>query len=778
MRILAIFTILIVATASIWAFQNKGNATAVSDLPQEIVSTQAAPVDFTTQVKPILDQRCVVCHACYDAPCQLKLSSQEGIQRGAHKDKIYDGERLLAATPNRLHIDATSLKEWRDRDFYTVIPDNLENKSYTPQEHVNSSTMAQLLLQKKAQPLPATRHLPDSFQLSLNADYSCPTTAEINKYRTEQPLGGMPYGLPGLPETEHNTLIQWISQGAHMNPRNPLPEELIKEVDRWEIFLNQDSLQAQLMGRYLYEHLFLANLWFKNTDKPIFFKLLRSKTPPGSAIDIINTRSPLEDPNVDRVYYRFQRHVDTLVNKTHMPYQLDSSRMEKWQRWFLNPKVTVSSLPGYEPQQRGNPFLTFKDIPLNSRYRFLLDEAQFTIMGFIKGPVCRGQVALNVINDHFWVGFVDPDLLISDEESQFLQQNAGKLTLPASDGANANPLQWVLYTKQEKSYLTARADFLKKQLTNKISLDTTLIWDGDGENKNAGLTIFRHLDNATVTQGLQGSKPQTAWIINYPLLERIHYLLVAGFDVYGNVGHQLNSRIYMDFLRMEGEYNFLNLLPTNERKKVRDQWYRGALSPIALYLKDRYFFEQESDIHYATTKPLIELYQRMKERLAPVHNSIHDFEKNSPVLKAFAQLQNKPSTAAQHLPQTTFITVTHENKSRYYTLLHQMQFSNISHLFSSEDRRRPNEDTLLLLNGFVGAHPEAFLKVDQKDLTQLTTAIASVSSKEDWKRLMDRYGVRRNNPAFWEFSDQLHKAQADVSPITAAFFDYNRLQNQ
>ena len=40
----------------------------------------------------------------------------------------------------------------------------------------------------------------------------------------------------------------------------------------------------------------------------------------------------------------------------------------------------------------------------------MLEEAQYTITGFIKGPVCRGQVALNVINDLFWVVFVDPEL--------------------------------------------------------------------------------------------------------------------------------------------------------------------------------------------------------------------------------------------------------------------------------------------------------------------------------------------------------------------------------
>ncbi len=38
--------------------------------------------DFVADVKPVLDSRCVVCHACYDAPCQLQLGSYEGITRG------------------------------------------------------------------------------------------------------------------------------------------------------------------------------------------------------------------------------------------------------------------------------------------------------------------------------------------------------------------------------------------------------------------------------------------------------------------------------------------------------------------------------------------------------------------------------------------------------------------------------------------------------------------------------------------------------------------------
>ena len=52
------------------------------------------PISFTDEVSPVLDRRCVVCHGCYDAPCQLKLSSVDGVSRGASKEKVYVGARF------------------------------------------------------------------------------------------------------------------------------------------------------------------------------------------------------------------------------------------------------------------------------------------------------------------------------------------------------------------------------------------------------------------------------------------------------------------------------------------------------------------------------------------------------------------------------------------------------------------------------------------------------------------------------------------------------------
>ena len=50
-----------------------------------------AQISWREDVQPVLEKRCVVCHGCYDAPCQLKLTSYEGIMRGPNPRKVYDG---------------------------------------------------------------------------------------------------------------------------------------------------------------------------------------------------------------------------------------------------------------------------------------------------------------------------------------------------------------------------------------------------------------------------------------------------------------------------------------------------------------------------------------------------------------------------------------------------------------------------------------------------------------------------------------------------------------
>ncbi|GBE45007.1 fatty acid cis/trans isomerase (CTI) [bacterium BMS3Bbin11] len=63
----------------------------------------------------------MVCHGCYDAPCQLKLSSNEGLQRGGTEELVYDYKRITPVQPTRLFVDARSTAQWRSRGFTSVL---------------------------------------------------------------------------------------------------------------------------------------------------------------------------------------------------------------------------------------------------------------------------------------------------------------------------------------------------------------------------------------------------------------------------------------------------------------------------------------------------------------------------------------------------------------------------------------------------------------------------------------------------------------------------------
>mgnify|MGYP003661258107 FL=1 len=104
------------------------------------------------------------------------------------------------------------------------------------------------------------------------------------------------------------------------------------------------------------------------------------------------------------------------------------------------------------------------------------------------------------------------------------------------------------------------------------------IWKGENQS-TALLTVFRHYDSASVSEGFIGQSTKTDWIIDYPTLERIYYDLVVNFDVFGSVSHQILTRIYMDYLRMESEGLFLSFLPAADESPslnagIEWRWHR------------------------------------------------------------------------------------------------------------------------------------------------------------------------------------------------------------
>lgn len=754
-----------------------------------IGTTPSTPLDYRLDVQPLLERRCVVCHGCYDAPCQLKLSSVAGIARGGSKEVVYDGARVTPAEPTRLFIDALTTDAWRAKGFHSVLAEGVGSAS----ERLDGSVLYRMLRLKQLHPQPLVGMLDPSVDTSLDRKATCPTLEEFDDYAREHPGQGMPFALPNLAPEEYTALVHWLAQGAPAPPpAAPLAFEAV-QIEAWERFLNGTSAKERLVARYLFEHLFLAHLHFDGSDARVFFTLVRSRTPPGQPILAIPTRRPYGDPQ-GPFFYRIAPLDGSIVAKDHLPYELSPARMARFRQLFLDPGYSVNDVPGYQPRIAANPFRAFAALPVTSRYRFLLDDARFFIEGFIKGPVCRGQVALNVVEDRFWILFFHPDAPLATN-TRYIAELANYLSQPTEmEDTLRLVTTYARYLELDNRYLEARRRAFTLEEPLPLERAVSFLWDGEGENRNAALTVFRHYDSASVDTGLVGEEPETAWVLDYPLLERIHYLLVAGFDVYGNVGHQLNTRLFMDVLRMEAENYFLAFLPARVRKQTHDAWYQGIRLGDADSL-DVWWMNIELVTGYQTANPAHELHARVAERLGPLAapevtrdiglcRSLNAPQAVASADRAVARLASMRGKIVQFLPDAAFLRVRMGEacaSDLAYTLIADRSYANVSSMFSEQPlgaQRDYQGDRQTVVPWLEGSYPEFFFVVDLADVERFASDYDAIETRADYERFIERFGIRRTNPRFWETSDWFNAQAQREQPERAGLFDLNRYQNR
>jgi len=756
-------------------------------LPPVSVKIPARTIDYQTEVLPLLNKRCTVCHSCYNSPCQLKLDSFEGADRGATKRAVYNASRLSSMDPSRLFIDAQTTGEWRRKQFFSVTESSVG-------DGLNDSIMIQLLSHKMKNPKSSGEYRPETDELTCSENRN-----ELGGYLEKHPNRGMPYGFPPLKQEEFEIIAGWLVQGAkgpdaarQAELTTPKPDDA-RAIERWEAFLNRDDAKHAVTARYLYEHLFLAHLKF-GTPTNEFYELVRSKTAPGHPIELIATVRPYDDPGVERVYYRFRKIHSTIVNKTHMVFDLDDAQLARFDELFIRPEWLQTPHPvGYDAKVSANPFAAFEQIPPRSRYQFLLDNAHYIIMTFIHGPVCKGQIALNVIDDHFWVMFLDPDHDLSVQYPGFLKMYRDKLRMPIEKGSDLRIFSALTdeHRKAAVEFYKARQDLYAT--LNYAGLGYESIWKGNRPADAPVLTIYRHFDSASVHKGVLGNLPKTLWVIDYPLLERIYYALVAGFDVYGTAGHQLAVRLYMDALRVEGESNFLDFLPPEKRQGVMQSWYLD----VDLGKMNYYPSALPANISFRTDEPKREFVEYVvKKHLLPAAGIAFDPVNYLPAGKGYPPIPVKYETKDDYLraftalsrPGTPFFSVINGNNANLAYLRIRRKngtdiagsivvnrwHDNVAFLFGEDGRLDPAKDSADFIHGLIGSYPNYFFDVREEDLPDFIDLLAHFEkSPQDLERL-GRYGINRADERFWETYDWFQQRFNEDEPVRGGLFDLNR----
>lgn len=741
------------------------------------IMTLAQEISYSRDIQPILTEKCVVCHACYDAPCQLNLGSGEGVRRGASKLPVYNGSRTRAQDTTRLYFDAQGEQAWRRKGFFSVLDGQ-------------AALLARMLELGRTNPPQPNARMPEELDLSINRDNQCPLPEEFDAYARKFAHAGMPFAVSGLSDAEYRTLQRWLAQGAPVDEQALLPSVMERrQLAEWEAFLNAPGARESLVSRWLYEHLFLAHLYFEGGEPGHFFQLVRSRTPSGQPIDPIATRRPNEDPGTE-FYYRLWPIQGVIVHKTHITYPLSAKKLARVRELFYATDWTVDAVPGYGAQRRANPFETFQAIPVGGRYQFMLDNAEYFVRTFIRGPVCRGQIATDVIRDHFWTLFQDPrhDLYLSDAE--YRAKATPLLAMPGQfDEIGDLPGLWTSYRDKRNAYERLR----QAAYARAPRPDWSHLWSG---NDNALLTVFRQHDSASVRKGLIGAIPQTLWLMDYPLFERTYYQLVVNFDVFGNVSHQAQTRLYFDLIRNGAEVNFLRLLPAASRRSYLDDWYQNS-GKLKMWLD---YQAIDADTPSGLELPVEGAREAFAEgllaRLAPINarpdpinrcrNGACYREAVGPELQAAEQalsrLVSRPAAGLgviRQLPEATLLRIElADGRREIYSLLRNRMHSNVAFMLGEALRYQTGLDSLTLHPGVLTSYPNFLFNLRAAEVEQFVQALEQAGrDPAAFEQVVQRWGIRRSHPEFWRYFHDLSAHIRETEPVEAGVLDMNRYQN-
>ncbi|WP_374028249.1 fatty acid cis/trans isomerase [Bdellovibrio bacteriovorus] len=743
---------------------------------------------YSRKIQPLFDNRCLACHSCFNAPCQLNLQNFEGFQRGANKLNVYDGTRLKSVEPSRLWIDAHA-DEWRKRGFYEV------STSKDPDQNLFFQITQ---LRATAKDAVITKQVADTHVCAQ-------TMTDYQLLAKNSPELGMPYGFPALSPSELATLKDWVKAGSpgpdaeEFKRQNTPSVELQTQVREWEEFLNQESLRHQLVSRYLYEHLFLAHIYFPEKPEE-FFRLVRSKQSCAQGIQEIATRRPNDNPGMKKFWYCLKKFPGTVVKKTHIPYQWSPAKMARYKELFLAEGWKVSALPSYESGVAENPFVAFKDIPVKARYQFLLDDAQYQVSTFIKGPVCNGSMAVNSIQEQFYVFFLNPSSDNMVLSQKYADKAAGLLMMPGVWGSDVDIKETPLFYKKlvdhRENYRKLRIEELAKLRPEGYTLKD--VWDGGGFNPNATLTVLRHDDNAVVMKGAVGDLSKTVFMLDYPLFERLVYNLVVNFDVFGNVSHQLLTRVYMDMIRMEAEELFLTFLPSEERLSYRRSWYRGLLTQakmsyvyptVGSAVPTGIKFNEDNNTKKQFVQKVLFFHQNETVRggwdfinwkSLEIPDSMQGQWKVKGLDKELRKIAAVKAEAAtpfsRFFPDLALLNIKTPKGLKIYSLIHNKEHENISWILGESLRMDPENDTLTVREGVWGSYPNMIFNVKENELAAFVTQVRAMKSAADYQNLVTRYGLRRSNAKFWSFYDDMHVAMRKSDPVSFGYLDLTRYE--
>lgn len=749
-----------------------------------IASAGAQGISFVEDVKPIIDKKCVSCHACWDAPGQLDLRSVSGIIRGAKKIDPY-GARAEAIPPTSIWNSANSLEDWRAEGFFSVI------------EGGKDSIMAKMLRHGYDNPVEPNELIDPSVEIDpFKRKYTFPNDAEIDAYISQRPREGMPLAVSGLTSREYADLIQWLDQGAPFDVEPAIPSDIdLALIREWESFLNAPDLRTQLMARYIFEHIALVNFHFENSADANLFIMVRSATPPGE--DVVPVKQHVHNGPVEegQFYYRFMLLDQTgCVKSKHLRMHADQVKLDRWKEIFDEEEWTATGLPGYTERERYDPINIFKEIPVKVRYKFLLDNTWNLRGAIVHGPSCRGNQAIGSVQDQGWHFYENPEtsLYVNDPEYRAIVDPLLSFFIDNTRIHDA------LVTRHE--YIERRKEFMKLRMQREqeigVKSQMTDIWRGEDADDTPVVTVYRHQTDAyQLDKGVvAGDYPKNAWFMDFPIFEQAYYTAVTNYDLYDASETWTWVREIFGLARIESEMNLLRMIPAEDRMETFQSWYQGPLTADRMKLAMPIFDPEDTiptGIEYSTDNTMREFFVKLVDYMGDRVQSedlINRSDAERPTDPVQAALRTVVEAAREDgvawrrfkeaMPEASLLRIDREDGSSVvYTMTKDRWFNTKAFISASLQEDDPSKARVSFLEGVKTSYPRMVFTIPEAEIDNFTDALIRASNREAMSGVVERWGVRRSSPDFWDVLDSLTNHMREEDPLGAGTLDVSTYLN-
>jgi len=115
-----------------------------------------------------------------------------------------------------------------------------------------------------------------------------------------------------------------------------------------------------------------------------------------------------------------------------------------------------------------------------------------------------------------------------------------------------------------------------------------------------------------------------------------------------------------------------------------------------------------------------------------------------------------------------------DGRARIYSLVHNREHANVSWILGESERFAPQEDSLTVRAGVLGAYPNMFFVVPEDKIDLFASTILSLKSADDYERLVDSFGMRQSNENFWSIFDAINSIHIANNPVQSGALDLTR----